>query len=89
MARKLILVRGAVQGIGFRWFVRETADRLGVAGWVRNLPNGDVEAEAQADERLLEAFLRELKTGHRWAKVDDVLARDLPEDRGLRGFSIR
>jgi acylphosphatase len=89
VARKLILVRGLVQGIGYRWFVRETAERLKLAGWVRNLPNGDVEAEAQGAEASLKSLLAELKSGHRWAQVESLTSRDLPDDASLKGFAIR
>ena len=58
MPRRHFLVKGHVQGIGYRWFVQRTASRLGMTGWVRNLPNGDVETQAQGDEDSLERFLR-------------------------------
>ncbi len=89
MPRKLIRVSGVVQGIGFRWFVRELAEGMGVAGWVRNLPGGDVELEAQGDDALLRRFLSEVRTGHRWARVEDVAVRDVSEQGGAAGFTIR
>jgi len=71
-ARTHLLIKGRVQGIGFRFFAVETARRMGVSGWVRNLANGDVEAEAEGVPQTVAAFIQELKAGHRWARVDSV-----------------
>ena len=60
-----------------------------MAGWVRNLPDGDVEVDAQAGEETLARFLAELRTGHTWARVDALTVRDLPEEHGAAGFAIR
>lgn len=77
-ARWHLLIRGRVQGVGFRWHARETAQRLGVKGWVRNLPDGSVEAEAEADRATLERYVVELKTGLPFARVTDVKRADVP-----------
>ncbi|HEX8170588.1 MAG TPA: acylphosphatase, partial [Thermoanaerobaculia bacterium] len=63
------LVRGQVQGVGFRWSARTEARRLGLVGRVRNLPDGAVEAEAQGDDAAVEAFAAWLARGPRWARV--------------------
>ncbi len=52
-----ILYSGRVQGVGFRYTVRQIAGRLGITGWVRNLRDGRVEAVAEADEAVLSQFL--------------------------------
>ena len=72
------LIRGHVQGVGFRWFVRRAAERLGIPGYARNLPSGDVEVRAQADEMVLDLFKQELWSGPPAARVDEVIEQDLP-----------
>ena len=67
-----ILVRGMVQGVGFRYFVYRKATELGVYGYVLNRDDGSVEIEAVADRSLVEALIREVKVGPRAARVTDV-----------------
>lgn len=67
-----VRVTGMVQGVGFRWFVRERARRLGLAGWVRNLPDGSVEVAAEGDDGQLELLRGELRRGPRGAAVDNL-----------------
>jgi len=66
------VVVGRVQGVGFRWFVYRTAARLGLAGWVRNLPDGRVEVVARGSADALDELLADLKTGPRSASVERV-----------------
>lgn len=72
LTRRHVIVAGRVQGVGFRWFTREAADSLGVTGWVRNLADGTVEAEAEGTREALDAFERRLKTGNPHARVDKI-----------------
>lgn len=67
-----VRVTGVVQGVGFRWFVRERARRLGLAGWVRNLPDGSVEVAADGDAGQLELLRGELLRGPAGAIVESV-----------------
>ncbi len=67
-----ILVEGLVQGVGFRWFVARRADSLGIRGWVRNLPDGKVEIDAEADRSLLEELIKVVKVGPRSARVTNL-----------------
>ena len=67
-----VRVRGVVQGVGFRWFVRERARRLGLAGWVRNLPDGSVEVVASGDPAQLDLLRDELRRGPRGASVESL-----------------
>jgi acylphosphatase len=66
------VVRGRVQGVGFRWFVRETAHRLSLAGWVRNLPDGSVEVAADGDDESIASFRAALQKGPSGASVTAV-----------------
>lgn len=67
--RRRYLIGGRVQGVGFRFFAQRTAARLGLPGWVRNLPDGRVESEAQGDPISLTAFESALRQGPRGAQV--------------------
>jgi acylphosphatase len=82
MNAKRIIVRGRVQGVGYRvWMVRQ-AEKLGVAGWVRNLPDGSVEALVAGDAGSVEELLRLCRRGPRSAEVlsiDEDLA-EAPDD---------
>lgn len=88
MARRHVVVKGRVQGIGFRWFVRDTAFELKVSGWVRNLPGGDVELEAEGEEGVLKRFFERLRSGHPWARVEALQVDDRPE-QGEKTFEIK
>lgn len=79
---------GRVQGVGFRWFVRDSALSLGLSGWVRNLPGGDVEGEAQGPAEKVERLLAEIKSGHDWARVTGLTSHETPEEPG-DNFEIR
>ena len=82
------VVHGHVQGVFFRDSTRQEADRLGVAGWVRNRPDGAVELHAQGDHDAVEALLAFARTGPPSASVDHVDVDDAdPEE--LSGFEIR
>lgn len=80
MARHYVL-RGRVQGVGFRYFVYKVAGELGVAGWVRNLVNGDVEIHAEGDEESMTQFLNRIKTGPSLSIVNDIRVSEVdPQD---------
>ncbi len=84
-----LLICGRVQGVGFRFFTLETARKLNIAGWVRNLPNGEVEAEAEAQEqKTLERFLDELRKGNSFARVDSIETREVPVTGTQEPFDI-
>ena len=72
MAVVRVEVRGLVQGVGFRWFAREAARRLGLAGWVRNRPDGAVEVAASGPDDSIQTFLDALRRGPSGARVDTL-----------------
>ena len=72
IARAHARVTGVVQGVGFRWFTLRLAHQYGLSGWVRNRPDGSVELEAEGPREQVEAFLREVRVGPRFAHVASV-----------------
>ena len=66
------VVRGRVQGVGFRWYVEREARTLGLSGWVRNRADGSVEVLAAGSNEQLNSLYDQLKQGPRAARVDDV-----------------
>ena len=82
MDRVHVTIAGRVQGVGFRWFVREEARRLGLSGWVANLPNGEVEVAAGGELSSLDRLRRALRVGPTGADVSlvqDVEGEVIPQ----------
>ena len=84
-----IVVRGLVQGVGFRYFVYRHALRLGLSGWVRNLYNDDVELEVEGNRSLIEELIKELKVGPRSAHVKDLKIEWQDYANRYQAFEIR
>jgi len=89
MPVKRFLVQGLVQGVGFRYFVLQAARALGLAGFVRNLPDGAVEAVARGNEDSLRSLESNLWKGPALSRVDSVTAQDHASEVKERDFSIR
>jgi acylphosphatase len=70
--RARVVVNGRVQGVGYRQHAAAEAERLGVTGWVRNLPDGRVEALAEGDKEAVDALLAWCRRGPRLARVDEL-----------------
>jgi acylphosphatase len=85
---KRFVVRGRVQGVGFRWFVEREAHMLGVAGWVRNNSDGSVEVLAIGSRDQLSGLRSRLRQGPRAARVDDVEESESKPIEGLTTFRI-
>ena len=86
---KRYIVKGDVQGVGYRYFAVRVAQRLGVKGFVRNLPNGDVEAYAEAAEKNLEEFRRDLLKGPMMSHVTEVIVSEEQSKGTFNSFEIR
>src|SRR5271167_1908208 len=86
-ARRFI-VRGRVQGVGFRWFVEREAHILGIAGWVRNNHDGSVEVLAQGTRDQLSGLHSRLREGPRAARVDAVEESEARPAEGITSFRI-
>jgi acylphosphatase len=88
VVRAHVFVSGNVQGVFFRQETRSRARSRGLAGWVKNLPDGRVEAVFEGPEETVEQMVEWCRSGPRWAEVVDVEAsREEPE--GLEGFEVR
>lgn len=87
--RKFI-VKGRVQGVGFRWFVLQEASALSLRGWVRNTEDGNVEVLAAGTEEQLEGLLARMKIGSRGSRVDRIEEQERPSGEGetLNAFEI-
>jgi acylphosphatase len=83
-----IIVRGMVQGVGFRFFVYSRATRLGLLGYVKNLPDGNVEVVVEGDRSIIEELLKDLRVGPRSARVVDLDVRWKPAEHAFKAFSI-
>lgn len=86
--RRHAIVSGRVQGVFFRDSTRREAERLGVAGWVRNVDDGTVEAVLEGEAGAVEAMLEFCRRGPERARVDSLEVAEQPAE-GLRDFRIR
>ena len=85
-----VRISGHVQGVGFRWFVREEARRLGLSGWVTNLSDGEVEVKAGGEGSSLQRLRRALEVGPTGAEVREVAdVADSATDSLPYPFTIR
>ena len=75
--------------VGFRWHVQQAAARAGVCGYVRNLPDGDVEVAAEGLPGSVEAVVEAVRRGPRSSRVERLDRRDLDEPRRFDGFEVR
>jgi acylphosphatase len=86
-ARRFV-IRGRVQGVGFRWFVEREAHILGIAGWVRNNADGGVEVLAQGTREQISGLRSRLREGPRAARVDEVEESEAKPAAGISSFRI-
>ena len=88
MQRRRVIVRGHVQGVFFRETTKRRAAAAGVSGWVRNQPDGSVEAVFEGDREDVDRLVAFVRDGPRGARVDRVDV-EAEEPEGLDGFAIR
>lgn len=89
MKRAHIFLEGRVQGVGFRHFTRTNAQKYGVKGWVKNLPDGRVEAVFEGDDEDVKQMVELVREGPRSARVTDSEVRwSVPQD-DFNGFRVR
>jgi acylphosphatase len=87
VARRFV-INGRVQGVGFRYFTQDVARREGATGWVRNLPDGSVEALVEGDPESVTRVERAIRSGPRGARIETVDV-DIQDPSGAyRDFSI-
>ena len=84
-----IFFEGNVQGVGFRWSVKQVAKGFDVVGWVRNLPDGRVELQASGEETEVRAFIAAIAQSELRAHIRKQTELILPEPPAARGFEIR
>ena len=89
MGKIHVVVEGRVQGVGFRWFVRQRAKAGDLAGYVRNLPDGNVEVAVEGDDELVGRLRRDLERGPDGARVTAVRDLGEPAEALERPFTIR
>jgi acylphosphatase len=88
MKSVILNIYGVVQNVGFRYYTHKKANELGVKGFVRNMPDGSVYAEAEADPSALESFIAYCRRGPDWARVSEVKIQDAPP-KNFTNFTIK
>lgn len=83
-----VLISGRVQGVGYRYNTYRQSQRLAIAGWVQNLPDGRVEAWFEGEAEAVQSMLRWCKVGPLSAQVQTVVS-EVAEAQGFSGFQIR
>ena len=84
-----VFVSGLVQGVNYRWFTLDTATELGLGGWVRNLPDGRVEAEIEGEKEVVDRMIEAMRRGPRHAEVTDLEVTEQPCENRYRDFRVR
>jgi acylphosphatase len=83
-----LILKGKVQGVSFRWFTRKAAQDLGLAGKVRNLPDGDVEVQVAGEPGKLDAFRERLRQGPPGSRVTGIEEQEISPVPEWDGFVI-
>lgn len=89
LKRLSIIVKGRVQGVGFRYFTQDLARSLDLSGWARNLYDGSVELEVQGDASQLDLFIKDVREGPPLSHVSDFQTTEIPLEINERDFIIK
>ena len=89
MQQAHVFISGTVQGVGFRYFVRSNAKKLGITGWVRNVEDGGVEAVFQGDKVIIEEMMALCKQGPVLSAVKQIGCEWEEQEESLQDFTIR
>ncbi|MFH2034885.1 MAG: acylphosphatase [Candidatus Zixiibacteriota bacterium] len=84
-----IIVKGVVQGVGFRYWTQRTAKNLDLVGYTQNLPDETVEIKAEGSRGIIEEFIKEVKVGPTYAHVTDLVINWYRQLHGFTDFSIK
>ena len=84
-----LILKGRVQGVGFRYFIKQRAEELQISGWARNAPDGKVEIEAEGEPRNLETFIDWIKIGPSRGVIHSVSVSEIIPVRNFTSFIIR
>jgi acylphosphatase len=84
-----IVLSGRVQGVGFRYFVQQKANECQITGWVKNLPNGKVEIEAEGEEQDIHCFVDYLKIGNGYSRTDQLNQSKVEPNANFSDFTIQ
>ncbi|MCW7074106.1 MAG: acylphosphatase [Methanophagales archaeon] len=87
-ARAHVIIKGRVQGVFFRSSTQDEAIRLGLTGWVRNCPDGSVEAVFEGDKKVIEEIIKWCHKGPPWARVNEVKVSWEPYQGEFVRFSV-
>ncbi len=83
-----MIVKGRVQGVGYRYFCLRHADLLNLTGWVKNQSDNTVELEVQGEDQTIARFLKELRSGPALAQVTDIILAQQSPVAGEKSFLI-
>lgn len=87
--RAVIIVRGLVQGVGFRYYIRRAASQCGINGYAENLVNGDVRIVAEGERGLIEELVKTARVGPRSSHVASLSVEWEKPSNDFQGFDIR
>lgn len=88
MKRYYVVFSGNVQGVGFRWTIKNVANKLGYTGWVRNMDNGHVEAEIQGEDVSFALLIETIQNNSYWIKITDYSCKEIPIEEHEHSFEV-